>query len=147
LLRRLVFPFGKMFAPPRDTLDATLAAQMMEPSEYHSRVTCCVSATAQDEDNLGLMAEAVEKQIAALDALAALKRLVKLKQVPKSETLTGQIAHAKAQQLLSEVECSLLATYDEARQRAIAVDDFAPEYFQVVRKTCENQSQRAMSTW
>ena len=147
VLRRMIFPFGKAFSAPNDALEAKIVQQMMTPSAFRSRLTCCYTATSSDKDALGCLEKAVEKQIAAQSALKALKGVIKSGKISKSNPLTLQIEKARREQYLSEEELVALEQYDEVRVQAIAVDEFAPSYFENGKHLCKNQTQTEVSTW
>jgi acyl-CoA dehydrogenase len=123
LLRGFMFPFGKPYAPPSDTLIHQVATLALAPSSSRDRLTAGIYITDDPTDRTGRIEYAFKQAIAAE---AAEK---KLKKIRKQGKLTSyipieQIAEAAKKNLISTQEANQLHNAWQAMREAIRVDSF-----------------------
>ncbi len=131
LLRLIVFPFGKPYAPPNDANDRRVARLLLRPSAARDRLTAGIYIGSPHEP-LGRVEDALQKSLAAEGAARKLQRAVRAGKLPDASG-DELIEQAKQAKLITERDAALLSSADAARVDAIAVDDFAPAEFGSVR--------------
>ncbi|MEX2164297.1 MAG: acyl-CoA dehydrogenase [Sulfuricaulis sp.] len=119
----IVFPAGRLYHVPGDSVDAACAKLLMEPSAARDRLTRGMYVSRTTTDAIGRLEDALGKVIAA-ETLE--RRLVKL--VDDQPILHGdheaQVNTALDQKALSMPEAELVRAAYAARRAVIAVDDF-----------------------
>lgn len=125
-LRFLVFPYGRVYAKPSDSLENHLAAQMMNHSEFRNRLTTGCYFHGR-ESAVAVLDKALEKMMAAEEASVKLEAAVKEGLIAKKLGLADKIEKALGHQVITREEARLLSEYDKARLDAIRVDEFSSE--------------------
>lgn len=125
-LRFIVFPYGRAYQRPSDTLENHLAAQMMVPSDFRNRLTqhCYFSGK---QSVLAELDKTLNKMVAVEDASDKLDAAVKEGMIAKKLSLADKIAKALGHKVITREEARLLIEYDKARLAAIRVDEFQSE--------------------
>ncbi|MDP2397801.1 MAG: acyl-CoA dehydrogenase [Burkholderiales bacterium] len=131
VLRGLIFPllmpYGREFAPPRDPLGHDVVGLMMTPGPTRERLTRGVFISADENDPVHTLEEALAAAIAAEPVEAQLRRAQQ----------GGRIARGYADQLATEGldtgvitqdDFDLLKRAAELRRRVIMVDDFPRDF-------------------
>ncbi|MDP1674885.1 MAG: acyl-CoA dehydrogenase [Burkholderiales bacterium] len=131
VLRGLIFPllmpYGREFAPPRDPLGHEVVGLMMTPGPTRERLTRGVFISADENDPVHTLEEALAAAIAAEPVEAQLRRAQQ----------GGRIARGYADQLATEGldtgvitqdDFDLLKRAAELRRRVIMVDDFPRDF-------------------
>jgi acyl-CoA dehydrogenase len=126
LLRFFIFPFGYHFAKPRDELGFRVAHLLMAPTASRARLTEVAYTTNTPGNALGLFEDALIKIIAAEPVEKTIKS-VQLEELIQGDTLLDQAKAAYARRFISKEQLDIIVQAEEARQKVIAVDDFAPE--------------------
>lgn len=126
VLRAMVFPWGRRLRAPSDNLGHSLARIILEPCPARSALIAGAYLDADPNNPVGLM-EATLVQVVA--ALPLEKKLQKLSKEAHSadKPLKEQIHFALSNQSITPEEAEQLLSVDAARQRVIAVDDFASD--------------------
>jgi acyl-CoA dehydrogenase len=122
-LRLLVFPRGRVFAPPSDALDHQIARLMMEPSAARDRLTNNVFVPRREDDPVGRLELALEL---APDGEAV---EAKLRAAVKARTASGltdaeRLESALRAGIVSVEEAAALQKFWQLRHACIMVDDF-----------------------
>lgn len=126
LLSFLIFPLGKHFSKPSDKLTHKVAQLMMDQTASRHRLTDGAFVTAVEGNMAAVVEDALTKTLRAEPIEKALKMAVS-----EGLLLNGnQVTLAKqafAKQIITQDQLNIILQSEEARQRVIAVDDFAPE--------------------
>ncbi|MEE9326920.1 MAG: acyl-CoA dehydrogenase [Cocleimonas sp.] len=127
-LRALMFPFGKPFAPPGDSLIHQVAKLALNPSATRDRLTEGCFLTDDPDDAMGRIEHAfnIATKTEALEK--RLKSLVKSGRL-QGRIHTNRIDEALEKKLITENERKQLHDNWLAMREAIRVDDFTEEEF------------------
>jgi len=125
VLRLVVFPRGRGFSAPRDTLSRRIVEGVITPGEVRDRLCEGVYRTVEPGNPLGLLQEAMELSIETAPLEKKLRKGAK-EGVIKALDLPGQLEEAVAAELLTAEEAEKLKRADEKIMEIIHVDDFAP---------------------
>jgi len=122
-MRRLVFPWGRPYEPPRDDVGREVVQALIGPSAVRTRLTRGVHVRDDENDPIGGLEAALAAVIAAEPVEA------KLRAGQKAGTVTGRfpeeiVAHALAAGVLTPEEAAVLARAQALRRKVIMVDDF-----------------------
>ena len=123
LLRVMVFPFGKSFAPPRDYLGHQISKLMLESSPTRERVTSNVFVMRHEDDPVGRL------ELALLAAPAGEATEGKIRSAMKAGVITGltepaRVASAVEKGIISAAEAAQFQQFSALRHGCIMVDDF-----------------------
>ncbi|MDF3054332.1 MAG: fadE [Gammaproteobacteria bacterium] len=125
-LRIVVFPLGRRFKAPSDTLSHGLATRLSQVSGLSDRVTQGIYSVSDGHNAVGLIHEVLLKVIAAEAAEKKLYAAVQLGEVV-GMTYEARMEDALSKGILTAEESHLIDEAKKGRDRIIAVDDFAPE--------------------
>ena len=128
ILRAFMFPFGKPYAPPSDSLIHEVAKLALAPSSTRDRLTEGCFLTDEPEDSLGRIEHAFNVAIKTQDIEKKFKKLNKNTQFTEI-THTKRIDEALTLGLITEEENAQLHENWLAMREAIRVDDFTQEEF------------------
>jgi acyl-CoA dehydrogenase len=124
LLRRIVFPWGRVFAPPPDWLVHQVAANVMEPAA-NLRISQGIYRPSNSDEPLALLADAWHAALLS----EPIER--KLEQAVREQRLTAVIGdpqavakEARDNAVITEEEYQLFCHSNALRARVIAVDVF-----------------------
>ncbi len=131
-LRRLVFPYGKPFAEPRDSTGHAVAALLLAPSAARNRLTAGIYAPRLSGDPVGCLELALESAIACEPIEAKLRAAIKDGRL-ESRADADLIADARRKAIISVVEAEALTRARTLRRAVIMVDDFAPDFGMMAR--------------
>ncbi len=122
-LRLILFPFGKPYCPPKDSLDHHIAAAMMVPSEFRDRITSHCYIGNSNEDMVAKLDKALEQNVAIENLIDKVEKAVKKKDHPPA-LMMDKIEQAEHSELLTKDEARLLREFEILRSQIIAVDEF-----------------------
>lgn len=128
LLRWIVFPLGKNFSVPRDTLTHQVGQLLLEPTGARARIIDGVYLSPAGGNFLALLEQTLHKVIAAEPIEKTLK-IALHDGLITGNTLAEQAESALANHIISPIEFDLLLQAEAGRQQVIAVDDFSAEEF------------------
>ncbi len=125
-LRLLVFPLGKRFTPPSDTLSHQVAKLMLEPGPARDRLTAGIYIPQTVDEPLADLEQALQCAVECEAIETKLHRAFKAGKisVPDEE----KIDVAMKQNIISASEAALLNKMKILRRRVIMVDDFSPKF-------------------
>ncbi|MEX0859553.1 MAG: acyl-CoA dehydrogenase [Cucumibacter sp.] len=126
LMRVLVFPYGRHAKGSSDRQNFRLARAVLGQSAQRDRLTRDLYVSFDSNDPTGVLEDALVKVEAAAGAETKLVRAIK-KGVVTRRLDRDVIADAVEAGVLDEREAALMRTADEATDRVIRVDDFAPD--------------------
>ncbi len=129
LLKVVIFPLGRSYQGPSDHLSQQLAQKMQLPSAFRDRMTQYCYRGKQSDDNVGRLEQAFLKVLAVAPIEKKLSEAVHNGVMIESDNLDERLANALKAGVLTQVEAQQLRTAEEARRDAIAVDEFAADYF------------------
>jgi acyl-CoA dehydrogenase len=134
MLRIFIFPRGRTYSAPSDTLVGKVVELITTPGEARERLSQQAYTTVEPGNPVGLLEEALQLSI----ELAPLER--RLRQARKeglihAEDLGRQIGEAAEAEVISKKEAAELQAYHDKVTALLAVDDFAPE--EMSRATAE----------
>jgi acyl-CoA dehydrogenase len=124
-LRLIVFPRGRLFSSPRDTLSRRIVEAVSNPGETRDRLCDGVYRTLQPGNPLGLLQEAMELSIEVAPLEKKLRKGVKDGKITAPE-YAAQLDQALGIGLLSAEEVARMRMVDEKVMALIHVDDFSP---------------------
>ena len=129
LLRLIVFPFGRPYTLPDDRLEHELVQTMFTDNELRDRITALMYIGKDDSDPAFVIEDAFLKVLASRDTRNQIRQAVK----------DGRLASATDPQLLGDAasaagictsaEAQLFIAAEQARSKAIQVDDYPPAFF------------------
>lgn len=126
VLRALIFPWGQNFSKPTDKLGHKIAHLFLSPTESRARLAQGAFLSPVPGNLLSELEDALHKVIAA-EPIEKMVRGAKQEGIIQgyslAETLTSAIEH----KVITEEQRDILMLAEHARQKMIAVDDFAPD--------------------
>jgi len=126
LLRTVLFPFGKPYAPPKDHLVGQLANILLQDSPSRDRLTSGIYINESPEDATGKIEIAFKAVLKAAEATSKIKVAQKQGLLEKVNLLES-IQQALQENMITEAEFNLITQAEKARAIAISVDDFSAE--------------------
>jgi len=127
VVRWLVFPLGRHFAPPSDHLAHRVAELLLTPSEARDRLTAGLYLPKDLNEPFGVLEDALNKVIAA-EPLERKVREALHGRLAREATLDELIAAGREHEILTEAEAERIQAAAQARREVIAVDDFPPDF-------------------
>jgi acyl-CoA dehydrogenase len=126
LLRAILFPLGKPFAPPQDYLVGQLAQMLLHDNAARDRLTAGIYINEDPTDATGRIETAFKAVLQASEAGTKIHTAQKQGKLPKASPDTI-IKLALSQGVINQTEADLMIQAEYARLLAISVDDFNPE--------------------
>ncbi len=126
VLRSLIFPFGKSYSPPSDTLIHKTASLLLADTPVRDRLTHGIYINSNAGDATGRIEIAFKAVLAAAPVEAKIRLAQKHKQLPKGAPFKVR-AEALSQGIITQDDAELLDVAERARLAAITVDDFSAE--------------------
>ena len=124
LIKRLIFPWGSAYYPPKDTLKTQLAFNLCQDKSLRDAITPMCYLGKNEDDAVAVLNQAMD----AIDALAPLAAKVKAAQQAKTLPRKGSIFQlrdkALAEQVITQAEAEQIAAADELRKKVVKVDEF-----------------------
>jgi len=122
-MRLVAFPYGRVFAPPRDRLGVDIARLMMESGEARERLSNNTFVWRREDDPVGCLELAMDAVAGGEAAETKLRTLIKAGTVD-AYTDEEKLDQAVANGALDDAEAIALRRFWELRRRCIMVDDF-----------------------
>lgn len=126
LLQVLLFPLGKPNKAANDALVHQIAALLTNDTPTRDRLTQGIYINNKPDDGTGRIEVAFKAVLAAASVEAKIKLAQKQKLLAKGE-LSTLINDALTKNIITKEEVKLLTTAEQARLKAISVDDFGAE--------------------
>lgn len=126
ILRVILFPLGKTYAPPKDHLTPQLAQLLQNDSPSRERLTAGIFINEIAEDSTGRIEVAFKAVLLAAPVEAKLHAAQKQGRLDKG-ALTTVLPQAIKLKIITAVEADLINKATQARLAAINVDDFSAE--------------------
>ena len=129
IVRLLIFPLGKTYAPPSDRIGHQAAGILLSPSVARDRLTAGMFVPQDDKEPLGRI-EAALTQIERADAVEkVLTNCVRSGQLPKLP-IAALIDLAVERDIIDRHDAEQLRAAEALRREVISVDDFPKDYLQ-----------------
>ncbi|MDB4223296.1 acyl-CoA dehydrogenase [Granulosicoccus sp.] len=125
VLRGIVFPLGRRYRTPNDTLTQACARILLSESEARDRLTDGVYISDDPEDVTGCLEFALKAVVAAKDAEGKLKAAKRT--MPYGLDYQTWLTQLTTENVITVEDAELLLTASIATKRVIDVDDFANE--------------------
>ena len=126
LMRVLTFPLGSHARGSKDRDNYRFARAVLRPGEFRDRLTRDIFISFDPQDRTGMLEDALLKVEKAEDAQAKFVRAIKKGQIQRRLDRDA-IKDAVEAGILTSEEEKLMRACDEAIDRVISVDDFAPD--------------------
>jgi acyl-CoA dehydrogenase len=123
LLRLVVLPLGRPYAPPSDRLGHQLAKLLLEPSDARDRLTRNAFTCDDPKDPVGRLENALKQTLKSEPVEEKLQQGLKKRLTPAN--YLGLVDEAAARNVLSAAEAQLLRDTHAVVRDAIDVDEFA----------------------
>lgn len=123
-LAATIFPAGKVFSAPKDSLIHQTATLLLNDSEARDRLTQGIYINEIESDATGRIECAFKAVMAALPVEKKIRIAQKAKQIGKGNS-EAVINEALKKDIISIEEAALLEKADRSRDLAIKVDDFS----------------------
>lgn len=130
LLRFLVFPWGRPYKMPSDASSRELASLMQIPSELRDRLTQYCFMGDKNDDPVRIVEEAFIRSIEVKPLEAKIKQAIQKGQLMQEMHFENQINRALFANIITQQEADKLLAFEEARKKAIAVDEFDADHQQ-----------------
>jgi acyl-CoA dehydrogenase len=126
MMRFTVFPWGRVFSPPRDSLGHRLARLLLEPGLTRDRLTSNMFIQLHEDDPVGRLELAMQAAPAGEAVEAKLRGGVKA-DVITGHTEAARVASALGKGIISAEEAAQFRRFSALRRACIMVDDFPNE--------------------
>ncbi|MEQ1901675.1 MAG: acyl-CoA dehydrogenase [Devosia sp.] len=126
LMRILVFPLGRHRRPASDRATYRLARDVLRPGAFRDRLTIGTYVSMDPKDVTGVLEDALIKVTRVEDIEGKFVRAIK-KGIIDRRLDRDAITDAVEAGVLTEAEAAELRLADQATDRVIRVDDFAPD--------------------
>jgi acyl-CoA dehydrogenase len=126
LLRLLIFPRGRTFSSPADSLGQQLVEAIISPTPTRARLAACAYLEDRPDNHLTRLQQALEL---AIEVRPLERRVFDARRNGEieSEDTPGQIDEAESKGILSADEARAVRDFDALVLDLTGVDDFAPE--------------------
>lgn len=128
MLRHWIFPLGRSYRPPSDSLTQQVAELLLGPSIARDRLTAGIYLTKNDSEQMGRIDSALEIIVAAEEIESRVKAAIR-GGLMRSAQGSVALAAAVKEGIIREEDVRLIEAANEARRNVIKVDDFAPDYW------------------
>ncbi len=126
LLRRMVFPLGRPYVVPSDTLGHEVAKLLIEPSSTRDRLTAGMHISTSEDDPIGAIELAMAAVIVAEPVEAKIRDAAKGASIG-TQAGEDRVAAAHAAGVISAEEMALVRRAKRLTDLVIRVDDFPPD--------------------
>lgn len=128
LMRLVVFPLGRPFAPPSDELGHRVAKLLIEPSATRDRLTAGMYLPKREEEPLFRLEEALTAAVYAEPIEARVEAARKSGEIAGKDE-AGRIRAAIDAKVITAAEGERLENAARLRDEVVRVDHFPPEWF------------------
>jgi acyl-CoA dehydrogenase len=131
LLHWWIFPLGRPYQVPSDSLGHEVARLLIAPSATRDRLTAGMYVPRDENSAVGVVELALEATIAAEPIEARLRAAEKTGKLLRPDALVDaatRLRHAQEAGILSADEVALIQRKRDLCDKAIHVDDFLPDF-------------------
>ena len=126
LLRWVIFPWGRLYAPPNDQLGHKISKLLINPSEMRNRLTEGVFIPEGENEAVTQLESAFRKVVDAEPFEKKIRSFQKSFK-PEYSQYKDMLKAAVAEGIIDKDESVILQQANDARTKVIAVDDFTFE--------------------
>lgn len=123
-LKRVIFPWGRSFARPKDVLSRRLADIMLTQTDLKDRLTKHCYYAKNTQDPVGRVVLAFHKMLEVEPLMKKLHEVQKRSLVSKQAGLQEKVDAAERAGFITAAEASSIREFDAMRYDAMLVDDF-----------------------
>jgi acyl-CoA dehydrogenase len=127
LLRWIIFPWGRLYAPPGDKLGHDISTLLINPSEMRNRLTHGVFIPENQNEAVSQLEVALNKVVDAAHLEKKVRPFQK-KFKPEYAGYEAMLEAALTDGVIDKDEKHMLLEANEARTRVIGVDDFTFDF-------------------
>jgi len=127
IMKKLIYPYGKQYAPSSDKLGSDIAEKILEPCPTRFRLTQDIYIPHNTDDPLGRIESALTRVIAAEPIEKFLHDSIKkglISKIPQSTLLE----RAVIQRIVTPEQADIVKAADKARRDVIMVDEFSQDF-------------------
>ena len=129
VLKRIVFPWGDAYRRPSDKLDHEIVQSMWSHTEIRDRITRYAYIGEEANDPAFIIENAFQKVLATKATRDSIRRAVRAGTLPANANLHELATEAVANEVCTTQEADDYVAAEEARNKAIQVDDHASLHF------------------
>ncbi len=141
IMRFLVFPIGQHNMGSHDRENYRIAKAILNPSAQRDRFTGGIYVSFDPEDRTGVLEDALVKVVRATEIEAKFVRALKKGQI-ENRLDRDAITDAVAADILTNEEAGFLRLAEEATEKVIAVDSFAPDELGAINRLSNSSPRR-----
>jgi len=127
ILRWIIFPWGRLYAPPNDALGHKISSLLINPSEMRNRLTAGVFIPEDQNEAVAQLEVALHKIVDATHLEKKIRPFQKTFK-PEHAGYEAMLKAAHAEGIIDKDEVATLQQANEARTNVIAVDDFTFDF-------------------
>lgn len=127
LLRLIVFPFGRRYRLPNDSLEQSMMKTMLEDCPLRDRITQPMYIGKDAEDPSFIIEDAFNKLLASKTCRDAIRKAVKDGTLEETNDIEALTKAAIKKSICSKSDGEAYLAAEAARKLAIQVDDFPAE--------------------
>ncbi|MEE9493799.1 MAG: acyl-CoA dehydrogenase [Gammaproteobacteria bacterium] len=139
MLKRLVFPFGKTFKRPADSLTHQAADLIMQRDNARERLTGDLYNPISLKEPLAQLEDAMHKTLQANPILRKIRDAIK-QNIIQGDDPELALDDAVAKSVITGQDANLVQSAITARKIAIAVDDFPADFWLEEKQTWANNT-------
>lgn len=124
LLRVIVFPFGGPYRLPDDDLEHELVQSMLSDNELRDRITNCTYIGKNEQDPAFIIEDAFRQLLATEETRQIIRKAVRQGELEGDDDIVKLAKSAVREELCSKSEADAFIAAEQARQKAIQVDDY-----------------------
>lgn len=132
ILHWIIFPLGRSYRKPKDSLYHKIVRFMLEPSEFRDRLTKYCYIGNDENDPMVRMEKALQQMINVEPVLKKFQSAVRHGTVSKLGSIEERAEAAVKAGVLTEEEAYALRTFDDLQKEVIKVNEFSFDLNSVV---------------
>ena len=134
LLKLVLFPFGRPYRLPDDRLEHDLVQTMYTDNSLRDRITAPMYIGSSADDPAFIIEDAFQQLQASRPSRDAIKAAIKNGDIAATDNIKALAKAAVKHGVMNKKEADVYVAAEEARRRAIQVDDYPPEFFKLQQK-------------
>lgn len=127
LLFFLVFPYGRPFTMPKDSLEHQMVSSMMTPSTFRDRLTSHYYLGTLNNSEVARLEECFNNLFNVQNSMDNIEKAIKQGSISKHLDFLEKIQKALELNILSNQEARALKEFEEAKRKVLQVDEFTNE--------------------
>jgi acyl-CoA dehydrogenase len=129
MLRFVIFPLGRSYKAPSDSLGHTIASNMMEQTELRDRMTNLCYFKKNADDIIGRLENAFQLILATVELKQKITQAIRDGVLQRQEDIEVQLTEAVTASVLTAQEAQRIREAEAARRDAEHVDEFSLHHF------------------